>query len=290
MNDKEKRQWIIRYARRNDIDDILAGKYKNSKRSFLKEHSDEIQSICSIISVLVIGIASILIAAQYNSLVDKQTQIMRHEQKPIIGMKVQDADEYTDKLLIVNNGTEAINYNVEIFPFFDVLCNENNMGSVPIRVYFLNEIKDIKRRNTDEIAEITLYKESHPPIISLKKDLSNLICEYVNLYWDFSFTYLIKVTSTDILDEQNTAYFIYNREGVQRVRDEYACTIINECTCTIESDYGTRSSKESFFILETSSAEDIFKYTLNKIRANNLYQVDFSTGEKYLYGEYEPTK
>lgn len=292
MNNKEKKQWIIRYAKNNKIDDILAEKYKKEKDSFLKKHTDEIQSICSIISVLVIGIASLFISVQYNNLADKQTQIMKYEQKPIIDIRIEDINDYTDKLLIVNNGTDAIDYKVEIFSFFEVLCNENKIGSVPIRVYFLNAIENIKNRNTDKVSEMVLYKESYPPIFSLKEDLHSIISEYTNLYWDFSFTYLIKVTSVDIMDEKNVAYFIYNHNSATRVSDEYGNSIEYEYNYMVDGDYpNTKVSKESFFDLESSNAKQIFKYALSKIRENNLYHVDSSTSEKYvLYGEYEPTE
>lgn len=54
----------------------------------MKKHSNEIQSICSIISVLVIGIASLFVSVQNNNLVKKQTQIMRYEHKPIIDILI----------------------------------------------------------------------------------------------------------------------------------------------------------------------------------------------------------
>ena len=121
----------------------------------------------------------------------------------------------------------------------------------------------------------------------LKDDLEEIIHQYTYLYWDFSFTYLIKITSYDIMNEKNIDYFTFNN-SVQRVSNEYGDSVVNEYTCMIDGEYGIKTSKESYFELGESTAERIFKYTLEKIRYNDLYSVDFETKEKYLYGEYEP--
>lgn len=290
MNDKEKKQWIIRYIRKNKIDDILAEKYKNETKNALKKYSNEIQSICSIVSVLVIGIISLIISIQYNHLVKQQTQIMKNEQKPIIDIINEGGSDYTDRLLVINSGINAKNYNVEIFPFFDIMCNENNLGSIPIRVYFINGAEILLSKKLDEIAEITIYKENYPVICSLKEDLHKIISEYTTLYWDFSFSYLIKITTIDVMDEENIDYFVYNRQGVKRVGNEYGNGLVDEYNYMIDNHDGTKTSKESYFDLDKVDAEQIFRYTLKKIRDNNLYKVDFRTNEKYLYGDYEPLK
>lgn len=288
MNDKEKKKWIIRYAKKNKIDDILAEKYKNEKESALKKYSNEIQSVCSIISVLVIGVITIILSVQYNHLVKQQTQIMKNEQKPIIDITNEGGINYTDRLLITNNGIDAKSYDVEIFPFIDVMCNENGLGSIPIRVYFINGAEILLNKNVDEVAEITVYKEEYPVICSLKDDLHKIISEYTTLYWDFSFSYLIKITNIDIMDEENIDYFVYNRRGVKRIGNEYGNNLIDEYSYMIDNHDGTKTSKESYFDLEKIDAEQIFRYILNKLRDNNLYKIDFRTNEKYLYGDYEP--
>lgn len=288
MNKKEKKQWVIRYVKKNQIDDILSEKYSNKKEHVLKKYSNEIQSICAIISVLVIGSISLIISIQYNHLVKQQTQIMKNEQKPIIDIINKGGSDYTDKLSVINNGIDAKNYDIEIFPFIDVMCNENNLGTIPTRVYFINGAEIVLDKDTDEIAEITVYKENYPVICSLKNDLHKIISEYTTLYWDFSLTYLIKITSLDIMNEENIDYFIYNRQGVKRIGKEYGNDLVEEYNYKIDNHNGTKTSRESYFDLESIDAEQIFRYILKKLRANNLYKTDFRTNEKYLYGEYEP--
>lgn len=288
MNIKEKRQWIIKYVKKNKLDYILANEYRHKKENVLKKYSNEIQSICSIISILVIGFASIIISVQYNGLVEKQTQIMMNEQKPIINISIDDDKNGTSRLLVNNKGTDAIDCGIEVITYFNVHCNENGLGQVPIRVYFLNAIESLEYNKKDNIAEIVLYNESHPAIASLKNDLSEIIHQYTYQYWDFSFTYLIKITSYDIMNEKNIDYFVFNNTSVQRVSNEYGDSVVNEYTYMIDEEYGMKTSKESYFELGESNAERIFKYTLEKIRYNDLYSVDFETKEKYLYGEYEP--
>ncbi len=288
MNAKEKKQWIINYIKKNKMEDILAEKYKNGKENVLKKYSNEIQSICSILSIIIIGFASLFFSAQNNYLTEKQTEIMKNEQKPIIDILIEKTDNSTDKLFIVNKGTGVIDFDIEIITYLDVLCNENNMGFTPMRVYLMNAVENLEYTYTDKLAEITLYKESCPIAASLKSDLHGIISEYTNLYWDFSLTYLIKVTSIDLMHEINENYFIYNRFGVRRVKDDYGNKILDECNYMIDNHDGTKTSKESYFDFKAMNAKQIFKYALNKIRDHKLYQVDFLTNEKYLYGEYEP--
>jgi len=53
---KEK---LIRYIKNHGMSDILSDKYVNKKERWLSKYSDEIQSICSIISGLFIGFLSL---------------------------------------------------------------------------------------------------------------------------------------------------------------------------------------------------------------------------------------
>lgn len=288
MNKKEKKQWVIKYIKKNQIDDILSVKYSNKKENMLKKYSNEIQSMCAIISVLVVGVISLIISIQYNHLVKQQTQIMKNEQKPIIDIIYKDGSNYIDRLSVINNGIDAKNYDVEVFSFINVICNENDLGSIPTRVYFINGAEIVLNKDMDEIAEITVYKEDYPVICSLKNELYKIISEYTTLYWDFSFTYLIKITSIDIMNEENVDYFIYNRQGVKRIGKEYGNGLVREYSYKIDNHNGTKTSREIYFDLENIDAEQIFEYALKKLRTNNLYTTDFRTNEKYLYGEYEP--
>lgn len=288
MDDREKKKWIIRYIKKNNFDDILKDKYKNGRVNILKEHTNEIQSICSILSVLVIGLASLFIALQNNYYVEEQTKIMKDEQKPIISISSEIQNSSTDKLLIVNDGTSAKDYGVEIYTYLDVQCNENKMGTIPTRVYMVNTIQDMTQEDTSNIAEIILYNEESPVVVSLKNDLHEIINNYTNLYWDFSLKYLFRITSIDIMDEKNVDYFVYYRHNVNRVSEEYADDIIEEYNCMIDNHDGTQTSKETYFDLNDNDAEEIFKYILKKIRNEDLYAIDFETNKKYLYGEYEP--
>lgn len=288
MNNEDKKKWIIRYIKKNKMEDILAEKYKCKKGNWLKRYSNEIQSVCAILSVLAIGVVTVILSNQNNKLVETQNEIMRNEQKPIIDIIKMDENEETDKLLVVNNGTDVLTYNIEVYTYLDVLCNENKLGTMPIRVYFLNAYTRQKCGNEDGMEEISIYTEEHSLVSSLKNDLHHIIDQYNNLYWDFSFTYLIKVTSVDILNEENRDYFLFSRNGIRRVDEEYYNEVVDEHNYMIDNHDGTHTSKEYFFELEECSADRVFEYALSKIRDENLYQIDYKTGEKMLYGQYEP--
>lgn len=66
------------------------------------------------------------------------------------------------------------------------------------------------------------------------------------------------------------------------VYDEYNCTILDEST---GSHY---VSKESYFNLETTNTDTIFRYALKKMRERNLYVTDYIDEKNVIYGEYEP--
>ena len=292
MNNEEKRQWIIKYAHKNKIDDILADKYKNEKDNLLKRCLKWLKKycneICSITTAFIVGFASISISIHSNELLEIQTQIMKTEQKPIIDIRNYAEDNNIDKLLVINKGTEAKNYDIKVFSFLNVFCNENGFGYVPIRVYLFDAVQHFERRNMNEIAEITLYNEAYPTISSLNDELRNIISKYTNLSWNFRFTHLIKITSIDIIGEENIDYFAFSVNGVERISNAIGDEIVAEYDCMIDNHDGTKTSKESFFNLEKSNADQIFKYMLSKIRNKNLYSIDFRTDEKILYGEYEP--
>lgn len=213
---------------------------------------------------------------------------MENEQKPIMDVIISKEDECKDVLVVVNNGIDALDYSVDIYAYFDVLCNENNMGSSSTRIYMLNAFESLKQGHSDEIAKMVLYTENYTAVSSLKNDLRDIISKYNSLYWDFSFSYLIKVTSIDIMNKTNIDYFIYNRYGVKRIDNEKGDNIVDEFDYMIDNGDGSKTSKESFFDLENNTADQFFKYTLKKLRSNDLYEIDFETNEQVLYGKYEP--
>ncbi|MCM1237129.1 MAG: hypothetical protein NC489_44225 [Ruminococcus flavefaciens] len=129
MNKKQKKEWIIKYVKNNDMEYILHNKYKTQKSKWLKVHSDEIQSICSIISVLIVGIISLILTMHYNTMVKEQTKLMEIGQKPIIDIVInEDVADGTDELTIINRGAPCLSYGIEVISYLDVLCYENGWG------------------------------------------------------------------------------------------------------------------------------------------------------------------
>ena len=287
MNKKEKREWLVKYVKRNELDYILKEQYRKKKCNFFKLYSDEIQSICSIISITIISILTIILAIKANDIANKQTEIMRSGQKPIIEISVEEnVNDGVDKLTIVNNGTGALQYNIEAIAYFDVLCNENNFGNIPIRCYFMLEEMQYLNNASKEIATFSAYNDNYSKIQILNNNISGIIRNYTNLYWDFLFTYYVKVVYTDIMEETHVDYFIYNRNGLRRIKNKLGEEIYNEYTYMIDNKDGTSTSNESFFDLD-SEAKTLFRYILSKVRRKGLYCVDFLTDNRVLYGEYE---
>lgn len=293
MKTNEKKEWIIKYAKKNKIEDVLADKYlrKESKLCFLKRHSNEIQSICSILSVLVIGFISLIVAIQNNKLVEMQNQIMSNEQKPIIDIQITQSTEEKEKLVVNNKNISALSYDVDVIPYIDVYCNENNWGSTPIRAYLFKSetlVSQVNNNLEDNISELSLLSENSSIYSSIVEQLHKITSNYNDLAWDYCLKYLIRIISIDALGEENMDYFIFCRNAIHRIKTEKGDSIFNECYYMIDNLDGSKTSKESFFQIENIDTEILFSYILEKIRDKDLYKVSIETNEKYLYGKYEP--
>lgn len=291
MDKKKKKEWIIKYIKKNNLEDILDSKYKGSGCNFIYKYTSEIQSICSIISVLIIGGFSLAMTWQYNNMVIKQTKIMEYGQKPLIDISINDNDgNNIDELTIVNNGIDALSYNVEVIPFFDVLCNENNLGHTPIRVFLAENIEEIEYlyNASKEIARIKLNNENCAEIKLLKNNLSEITHNYTTLFWNFRLTYLIIVNTTDLMKQDNKDYFLFDCDKIMRIENELGEDIVKEYCDIIWYDDGIGELKETRFNFKSVGADELFKYTLNKIRENGLYKFDFRNNEYVTYGDFEP--
>lgn len=294
MNKKEKIEWIIKYARKNQIESILNDKYKsNNKKCFIRGHSNEIQAICAILSVVFIGIASLVIASQNNRLLDLQIKTEKMENKPIYTASVERNEDGNglDTVKIYNKGVATLSYTINVTSYFDVLCNENALGSTPIRVYTIENGQDLQleTNSSDVIGKVSLHNESNEWFQNLNNNFLSITKEFTTLYWQINYVHLIEVEYKDIYGEIGNTYFIYNRQGVHYISETYGKQIRDEANCMLDISKNHKESKESYFDIDTLEASQLFRYALQKIRDAGLYTTDFGSGESVTYGEYEPT-
>lgn len=287
MDKKRKKEWVINYLKRNNLEYILDARYKKGKNNWLKRYSDEIQSICSIatfiISVVIIGVVSILLTNRSNELLDKQIRLMEYEQKPIINISYENNIDGISILTVTNYGAAAQDYDIEIYSYFDVICNENQIGNIPIRIFLLEAVQKVDYLNSsiDDIAYIDVYNKSYGNVDSIKNDLFTIIREYTNLFWGFQLTYMIKVTATDRTGEIEDNYFIYNSNGIKMINEEYGIDIID--------DFNSIVRTRGVLLFTDLNAETLFRYTLNIIREKKLYVKENFSSETFItYGQYEP--
>lgn len=284
MDNKKKAEWIIKYIKKNNLEYLLNSKFREKNVNWINGHSNEIQSICSLVSVFVIGIFSLLLTFKYNNLVKMQTEIMKYEQKPNINILLEkDIEEGIDCLTIINNGMATQSYSVEVIPFFNVICNENQFGNYPIRIYLIQGINDFVYTNSQigEMAYIKVYNNLYNSVYTIKNDLYEIINDYTELFWSFDLNYLISVKSIDRMDEIDEDYFIYNQYGIKKILDEEGSNINN--------DYWSLTLAEGIHIFPNLNADILFEYTLKLLREKNLYTTkDLLTNEYVLYGDYEP--
>ncbi len=296
MNKKEKEQWIIKYAKKNKIDYILNEKY-NKKENKIKKYSNEIQSICSIISVLIIGGISLILTIHYNKMVNQQTKLMEYEHKPIIDIIInENISEGIDELTVINRGTPCRDYGVETRSYMDVMCHENGWGEIPIRSYvfgtFYNQgaVKDYHfiKDSSNEIAKLDVYTNSYHELSKLENDMFNIVLRYTTYFWEFNFINIIKVSYIDVLNNYDEEYFMYSDYGLRVMDKEFGKNIFKEWDDVLlnESDDFDINWNKSFNV----NSNKVFKKILKRIRKKGLFSISSDTKEKTYYGKYEPKK
>ena len=291
MKKEDKKEWLIKYAKKNGLEEILNDKY-HKQTTVIKRYSSEIQAISSLLSVLFIGIVSLLFSFENNRIADMQLSVAKSEVKPIVVFSYEkDIFPGIDRIKINNAGTTPLNYDVEVVSFFNVLANENSMGSIPIRVYTLNGVCSYNNVNDafENIAEIDIYSETSDFVSNIRDGLIEITTSYTDLYWDIIHTYIIKITCLDSLNETSEFYYIYDKWGGKVILQDKGQKIFQEYENMIPSEgSGHYTSKESYFDLKDTTSDLIFRYALQKIRAEGLYKNNLSENKIVQYGDYEP--
>lgn len=289
MNSREKKEWIIRYTKKHGIDDILSNKYSSKRESVLKRYSSEIQVICSLVSVLLIGFVSLIVSFMSNEISEKQLEISKYESRPILSISLErNTESGLDSLSIINTGKAPLSFSIDVISYFDCLANENHFGSIPIRVYTFRALESMNYNsaNSKELAELVIYNDSSSTLRNIAMEINGIVRSYTNYAWLIRHTYLIRISYVDILNENNTQYFICNNLGAQCITNELAQQIQDECYATTTDNNGSQSSIETFYLFKEISAKQLFSVALEKMRTKKLYIED--NGVPVLYGEYEP--
>lgn len=181
MKRKQKEEWIIRYIKKNGMDNILSQKYKEDKRGLIniKKVRKHILNYGS----LILSIITLFLTINYNVMVYHQTEMMKQEQYPIIDVIVKPYVESSiGEITLVNKKNDALNYQVKVIAYIDVMSNENEMGYMPIRVYFLNAYNDFQyiHNMSNEIANLRLYNNSYYKIENMIIKLHNIKDEFTD--------------------------------------------------------------------------------------------------------------
>lgn len=291
MKKESKKEWLIKYAKNNGLDEILNEKYR-TKTPFVKKYSSEIQAICSILSVLVIGIVTLFLSIQSNKIAEMQLAVSKAEVKPIVNFSYQkEVSSGIDRITVNNAGTTPLSYDVEVISFFNIMANENSMGSIPIRVYTLNNVYSHNSidDNLEKLSEIDIYSGKSEFVAKIESGVNDIKSNYTTLYWDVVHTYVVKVTCLDSLNETSEFYYMYDRWGGNVLSLKKGKEIFQEYDCMIPTeDIGHYTSKEAYFDFQDTTPEAIFKYALKKIREKGLYSKSFPENEFVKYGDYEP--
>ena len=125
---------------------------------------------------------------------------MSNEQKPIIDIQITQSTEEKEKLVVNNKNISALSYDVDVIPYIDVYCNENNWGSTPIRAYLFKSetlVSQVNNNLEDNISELSLLSENSSIYSSIVEQLHKITSNYNDLAWDYCLKYLIRIISID---------------------------------------------------------------------------------------------
>lgn len=255
---------------------------------WLKKYTDEIQTACSIISTVFIGVLGLWLTIQSNQIAEKQLDITLNAYNPVITYDIErNVETGMDTITLYNNGNAIKNPRVEIISYYNFSCNENKLGCIPIRAYIINdEISyETYASSVGEIAQIC-FCNVHHPTVQEATNIRAITRQYTEGYWNMEYTHIIKIMCTDSINNEHEQFFVCDQQGIRVLSAEKANNVIAEKEKTIDNKDGSFSSVEKFFLFESSNTESIFKYALKKIRDKNLYFDD--QNEIVKYGEYEP--
>lgn len=294
MKPKDKKNWIIKYCNNHGLEKILNDRYTHKKENWVKTYSLEIQAVCAIASVLIIGVVSIVLLYQSNLIAKSQLEINRLENKPIITFSIKRNEDKTDSIEIYSESVSPKSFTVDVATYYSFENDENETNATPIRVYTLTNIlqEQLQKDSAGKIADVSVYSRKHnfirgtyDDILDLARDSSNTFC-----FWETTYNYLIKVTCKDIYDETSVFYYLYNGYSGTVVNEEYATAIFSEWK-RLMSNWGNGNINKNNFNLtrfEAFDSESLFCKAVAEMRNKGLYAIDSKTNNKIEYGEYEP--
>lgn len=297
MKKQQKKEWIINYCKNNNIEDLLNEKYTKTNKNrhrldILNKYSPVIQSICAIISIIVVAVTSWYVGSQANLISAKQLEILRLENKPIITFNLVKGEDGKDTIDVYSEATSPKSYSIEVATYYNIECDENQENGEPVYVYTTTNIKktDRKKDESGKISEVFVYSSNYSinkiinnELFYLARNVSDTTC-----CWRATHYYLVKVICNDIFDEESVYYYLYDGSRGTEISVAQGNQLFLGWKQEIEAwQSGEKSIIDSNIIrFENFEAESILYKGVAELRRKELYAVD--SNKRITYGEYEP--
>ena len=296
MKDKDKITWIIKYCKNNRIDRILDKKYTGKNENWLKRNSSEIQAICAVFSVIIIGFSSIFLACKANNIATKQLSISLLENKPIISFSIVNNEDDTATIEIFSEGVSPKSFSVDVVNYFTFENQETSERGKPIIVHTITSLKQkkIEKGDNGKIAETIAFSDNHQFVRDYSNNITALAQQSSGsyCYWETKYNYLIKVTCIDIYNSVNEFYYIYDGYSGNVVSSKDGEKIFSERLSDVEEWKKWKNSMANglsteLFRFETLDDKGLFYHAVMQMRKEGLWAYD-RDGKKITYGEYDP--
>lgn len=293
---------------------------KNKKvKKFFDQYNNTIQGICSLFSAIAIGTLTIYLTVQANiisqkqlELTNKQTALQYKEQAVFIDGEL----DYTDKdngiaeITLINSGGPIVDSFIEILTFFDIRCDENFDGAIPVRLPVTNtELESFKKDinsnpSAEKLASFKIYTDKNVKVHKIASEFLELSEHHIIAPYQTA----IKIKTTNIADITEYHYFLIHGQEFQ-TSDSLDSKYIEKSISDIpvlekltekqgedifsNSDYaGSQEYELGTFVfyltlsLDDLTADDLLNNAVYLLRSKNLYVME--NNKIRLYEGYEP--
>lgn len=302
MKEKQKKEWIIKYCKNNGIEELLNERYIDDKKdkkivNFFDKYSPTIQSVCAVLSIIVVLITSLFVGNQTNKVANKQLEILRLENKPIITFNLVKNDNGENIIDVYSEGVSPKSFSVEVATYYNIDCDENRKNKEPIYVYTITDIKktDRKKDELGKISEVFVYGARHKINKMINNSLFNLAREEsgTDCHWSATHYYLVKVVCKDIYDETSEFYYLYNGYNGLELSFEEGNKLFSGWQKEVDAWQSEEKSivDSNLIRYENFDAKAILYNGVAELRRKKLYSNEFGEnepGNNINYGDNEP--
>ena len=268
MNNRQRKCGGVRYIKNRDMATIRKNKYLNRKEGWLSKKSNEIQSICALISVLIIGVLGLMVSYQQTDLSNQNNILYEKEISPhfrINELSVKNSDEsfFEEVIQIKNHGGNYYMFRADVFSFI-IFYQGGNAYAIPMKDYYCFSFA--KSSNVDNVIEehFTEYRSKiHDLILEANKCLRENDDRYLNGTYGHVVNY-VRINYQNVLGEEKTQYF--EAENSKLIDNDIGDKYYDLCSLKYYNDEGIG------FSVIGMDVETMLEFATTDLK--NLYIID----------------